>query len=149
MFDDAVDRFFELCMDSEMYEEPPILEPLCYAIECYKEQRANGRTYMMGPLTNNTGKVTNRWKGTIGWNVTTQDVNEWAWLHTQSGLIMKLSGLLDTGTYPFKVPVWTDVHIDTQEDWDLAEWYFGKYIGEGEMGYNRYVEYRKSWEATC
>jgi len=49
---------------------------------------------------------------------------------------------------PWLYPVdpWTKVHIDEEWEWDLAEYWFGHHIGEGDEAYKAYVDYRESWE---
>jgi hypothetical protein len=147
IFDRAVDRFFEVAMDSEMYHGLPVLEPMCYPVECWKEEAEDGLAYPVGSLMANSSKVKGRWKSTFGWNVTRSDYDEWAWMLTQAGWVLPWVDVFRkySGTHVFEVPVWTDVHIDTEDEWDLAEWYFGKYIGEGEVGYNAYRDYRNTW----
>ena len=44
----------------------------------------------------------------------------------------------------FEIPEWTDIHIDTEEQWGMAEYFFKKKIlSQGEDCYERY---RASWE---
>jgi hypothetical protein len=148
LWDDAVEKFMEALMDPELYKSIPVLEPLYHPQESFKEQRADGLTYWVGSTLLNTSKTLIRWAGVGGWNVTTEDYNEMAWALTQSGMVTAFN--TGWGTVPYEVPRWTDVHIDTPEEWDLAEWYFGKYIGMGDEAYDGYAAYRKLWkEQTC
>lgn len=47
----------------------------------------------------------------------------------------------------FKVPWWQCIHIDTEEQWTAAEFYFGNYILNA--GFDCYEKYRASWEGKC
>jgi hypothetical protein len=45
-----------------------------------------------------------------------------------------------------EIEPWMDIHIDTESDWEAAEYWFGKKIlSKGE---NCYVEYRNTWKTT-
>lgn len=147
LFDRAVKRFLELVPNLEDLKGPANMVPACYPIESFTEEREDGRLYWSGPRIMNTSKGTTRWKSTMGWTVSTPEFNDLAWMLSYSGLVLRAADLFD-GNLKFEVPVWTDMHIDTEDEWDLAEWYFGKYIGIGNKAFEAYDAYRRTWCLT-
>ena len=145
MFDRAVDRFLELVPNLEDLRGPANMIPSCYPIESFREEREDGRLYWIGPFSMNTSKTTKRSKSTEGWTVSTPEYNDFAWLMSYSGYTGWLNNY---GQLRFDVPVWTDMHIDTEEEWTLAEFYFGKYIGVGDEAFEKYAAYRRTWCST-
>lgn len=76
--------------------------------------------------------------------------SSWAWFNFQD-FVMSRAKVTGIGVYdviPFNVAWWEDLHIDTQDQWDVAEWAFGKYLG-GVEAEDRYREYRNGWAADA
>jgi hypothetical protein len=147
LLDRGVERFIEVSQDVEVATGMQNLEPMVpNPPEVMKELGADGRAHLAGSMFMNTSKVGGRYKTSIGWNVGRPDFFEWAWMITMAG-VTKLVGqaTTDMGTIPFEVPWWTDIHIDTEDDWRHAEWQFGTYIGTGLGAFQKYKEYRDNW----
>jgi len=72
----------------------------------------------------------------------------WAWTHFQDFVMSraKVKGLGEYDVIPFRVEEWEDLHIDTEEQWQRAEYEFLRHFGgSGEEAEKRYLEYRKTW----
>jgi len=70
----------------------------------------------------------------------------WSWFNFQDFVYSraKVQGIGVYDVIPFPIAWWEDCHIDTEAEWEQAEWAFGKYLG-GAAAMDRYLEYRAGW----
>jgi len=142
-FDRMVYEFIrqrETCEDSMGIA---VLQPVYHPQEIFFEELPNGRLKGVGQRMTNSGKASNRWAAAGGATVTNIDMSLLIWNACLAGNWKFLSK--SQGPMKMEVPKWTDKHIDTEDEWAEAEFWFGKKIGVGDAALEAYSEYREGW----
>ena len=144
-FDNMVKEFVRQYRGgAEGNEGPVVLQPVFRPQLSFYAELPNGRIQIQGPPTQNTGKSSDRWATMGGITISSVDYLLHSWQLFFAG-DWRLAFGGEAGQMKMEVPWWTEVHIDTDEEWDLAEFWFGKYIGVGDNALQAYATYREGW----
>jgi hypothetical protein len=139
-FDNMVENYLELVASNPDFERGQALVVAASEIDgAMFEQDESGVWQQLGSVYLNRNPKTrlsimNHWMGATWWYIASLPV-------TVSRHDLSLHPKL------YDVEPWEDIHIDTEDQWDAAEYWFGVKI-LNKLGKDCYERYRASWKNT-